>query len=228
LDSDKAFVPTTVRHISRFHLVFEILSLVIYMPEFICLFQYTSDLSWNMQCGEQGRFGLMRSTIMAIVGPVRSDVFLGRFYLALIRLRIFCLVRHWRNMWILRNKLVRKNNKAGLFSNIFMPQGQYDSSTILYNNHNKVSPYDDPTHTATTTTATAKKTRGGNLKNRFKSATAADEASVSSKGTDISRDENGKPKNNAKNEQDDQQLVNATNIGTALMLINSHRALLIT
>jgi hypothetical protein len=180
-----------------------------------------------MQCGEERRFGLMRSTIMAILGPDRKDVFRGRLYMALIRLRIFCLVRHWRNMWVLRNKLVSKTTKAGLFSTIFMPQGQYNNDNIRINNHNKVSPYNKSTPTATTTTTKLKKTRSINLKNRFKSATAGDEASVSSNDTDISRDENGKPQNNA-NEEDDQQLVNATNIGTALMLINSHRALLIT
>ena len=39
--SEKAYLPSTVRYIGRFHLITEMISLIFFVPEFLCLFSST-------------------------------------------------------------------------------------------------------------------------------------------------------------------------------------------
>jgi hypothetical protein len=105
IQSDKAFTPTTVRFISGLHLAVESLSLALFVPEFLCLFQ--SDL----MCDERPKFSFLNSTILAISGPTRLDSFAGRVFYACIRLRVFGLVRHWKNMWVNTKYLKREKQR---------------------------------------------------------------------------------------------------------------------
>ena len=114
--SEKAFAPTTVRYINAFHLFVEALSLGIFIPEFLCLFNGHS-------CGKRLPFSFHNATVIGIVGPSRWDVFAGHAFIALIRLRVFAMVRHWRNFWI-ANTFVNMKSKArqvGFLSN-FVPR----------------------------------------------------------------------------------------------------------
>lgn len=91
--SDKAFAPTIARYINTFHLVVESFSLALFIPEFICLF--TGD-----SCSARLRFSFHNAVLIAVTGPSRRDILCGRAFLALIRLRVFGMVRHWKTMWI--------------------------------------------------------------------------------------------------------------------------------
>ncbi|KAL3919242.1 MAG: hypothetical protein SGILL_003851 [Bacillariaceae sp.] len=102
--SDKAFAPTTVRYISWLHLIVEAVSLGFFTPEFVCLFN--SDLD----CDGRARFSFLRTTLMAIAGSDRVEALAGRAFYACVRLRVFGLVRHWRNMWIRKNFVKQKKN----------------------------------------------------------------------------------------------------------------------
>lgn len=104
--SDKAFTPTTVRYISGLHLFVEFISLVIFVPEFLCLF----DVS-DMTCDGRITFSFLNSTLLAITGPSRRQALAGRALHACVRLRVFSLVRHWKNMWINRTFLRRQKKK---------------------------------------------------------------------------------------------------------------------
>jgi hypothetical protein len=161
--SEKAFAPSTVRYINFFHLLVESLSLAVFIPEFLCL--WTTEYT----CGDRPAFSFFNAAYMAVLGPYRSDAFFGRAYMALIRLRVFGLGRHWKKMWI-NNTFVLghwTSSKEGLFTGVFIP------SRIVANNPE-------------------------NIKNG--------PATGDHKGN---------------------SLTNASNIGTALMVTNSHRALMI-
>lgn len=165
--SEKAYSPSTVRYINAFHLTVEIMMLAFFVPEFVCL------PSSNYGCSDRMRFSYFNAAFMAILGPNRINAFLGRAYVALIRFRVFGLVRHWKKMWINKtfvNKSWKlKSEGGGLLSGVFAPA------------------------------------RVGNF--------------------------DGKPMSEAMNlerqERKEDALINASNIGTALMVTNSHRALMI-
>jgi len=93
IESEKAFSPSTVRYINAFHLFIESFSLAIYIPEFLCLFNGES-------CGKRLPFSFHNAAIIGVIGPTGLDVFYGHVYVALIRLRVFAIVRHWRNFWL--------------------------------------------------------------------------------------------------------------------------------
>lgn len=167
ITSEKAYSPNTVRYINSFHLLIESLSLALFIPEFLCLW------SSAYSCGDRPGFSYFNAVYMAVLGPHRSDAFFGRAYFALVRLRVFGLVRHWKKMWI-NNTFVSMRWKApsgGIFSGLLMP------------NHNpKVAPHQSM-----------------------------------DKKSDNTIDQTGKSNS----------LINASNIGTALMVTNSHRSLII-
>jgi hypothetical protein len=162
--SEKAFAPSTVRYINAFHLFFEFVSLMLFVPEFLCLF--TSRYA----CGDRPFFSYFNAAFVMILGPTLKNVFFGRFYFALIRLRVFGVVRHWKNMWINNTFVNMKWNShpKGIFSGVFPPP--------------RVTPV-----------------QGGR------------------KHLDKAGDEKFR----------EGALTNASNIGTALTVINSHRALMI-
>jgi len=123
--SEKAFAPTTVRYINAFHLFVEALSLGIFIPEFLCLFNGHS-------CGKCLPFSFHNATKIGIVGPSRWDVFAGHAFIALLRLRVFAMVRHWRNFWI-ANTFVNMKSKArqvGFLSNFVPGTGVVRSSGV--------------------------------------------------------------------------------------------------
>jgi hypothetical protein len=102
--SDKAFTPTTVRYISWFHLIAEAVALGFFAPEFWCLFNA------DLVCDGRAKFSFLRTTLMTITGSNRMEALAGRAFYACVRLRVFGLVRHWRNMWIRKNFIKRKTD----------------------------------------------------------------------------------------------------------------------
>ena len=165
--SEKAYAPLTVRSINAFHLSVEIISLGVFVPEFLCL------LTPKYSCSGRPPFSFFNAAFLSVVGPTRLDAFYGRAYMGLTRLRVFGLVRHWKNMWI-NNSFVNKNWKLkearfGLFTGVFAPA--------------RVRPIDTMPR------------------------------------SEASKQERQVRKENA--------LINASNIGTALMVTNSHRSLMI-
>lgn len=166
--SDKAYAPTTVRFINAFHLVVESVSLLCFIPEFYCLFSST------FECGERLGFSFFNAALMGVVGPTRLDAFYGKAFFALIRFRVFGLVRHWKKMWI-NNTFINMRWKAahGFFSG----------------SKKQIAPIKNKRH------------------NRHHSHKAKKEES-----------DDGKKKESV--------LTNASNIGTALMVTNSYRVLI--
>jgi hypothetical protein len=154
LMSEKAYAPSTARFINRFHLCGEIIALVTFFPEFVCLFS-------SHECGDRPAFSLFNALFMSVLGPTRLQTFYGRSFIALVRLRVFGLVRHWKKMWI---------------NNTFVTM------------------------------------RASGMK----SLVAPLRGTPPQKNADPMEDE-----------EKDMGLTNASNIGTALMVINSHRALAI-
>ena len=92
--SDKAYAPSTARHINSFHLVLETIALLLFIPEFNCLATGV--------CGKRILFSGVDAALTAILGPTNSKSAFGSFCVALNSLRIFGLVRHWKTMWINR------------------------------------------------------------------------------------------------------------------------------
>lgn len=167
--SDKAYAPTTLRFINGFHLVVETFCLTMFIPEFLCL--WTSE-----SCSKRYAFSFYNAVLVGVIGPKRSDCFYGRAYMALIRLRVFGLVRHWRNMWITNTFINMKwrVKRTGLFSMLIPSLGSrtyHDRKSLAYRD----------------------------------------------KLDDEKREEKIK----------ELTLINASNIGTALMVTNSYRALTI-
>jgi hypothetical protein len=102
---------------------------------------------------------------MSFLGPERVDVFYGKLYIAIMRLRVFGMVRHWKNMWI-KNTFVEMRSAS--VTSLFMPS------------------------------RAPKFERPGESKESLE-----------------------------RKEKEDDGLTNVSNIGTALMVINSHRALIL-
>ena len=169
IKSEKAFMPTTARFISGFHLVVEAISLAFFVPEFLCLFQP------DVACDERPHFSLAQATLLAINGPTRLKAIAGRAFYACIRLRVFGLVRLWKNMW-LKSKYIKR-----------------DRQTYSHQNWTVAS---NPVQTGVN-----------------------DEEMVTSAAWPNQLRLEQKQRNNA--------LINASNIGTALMVTNSYRALAI-
>jgi hypothetical protein len=167
IQSEKAFMPTTARFISGFHLTVEAISLAFFVPEFLCLFH--SD----MTCDERPDFSLSHATVLAISGPTIWKSIAGRAFYACIRLRIFGLVRLWKNMW-LKSKYIKRQ-------------------------------------------------RQGNRSSQY--------WAIASDATDREKDDEETVMRlnemHLEEKQRNDALINASNIGTALMVTNSYRALAI-
>lgn len=168
--SDKAYAPTTVRFINFFHLIVESVSLLCFIPEFYCMFSPT------MRCDEKLNFSFFNAALMGVVGPTSLDSFYGKAYFALIRFRVFGLVRHWKKMWI-NNTFINMRWKAA--------HGFFSGST------KQVTP----------------------LKDKLRNQHHHHSHKAKKEET-----EEGKKKESV--------LTNASNIGTALMVTNSYRVLI--
>ena len=92
-ESDQAYAPSTARHINLFHLWFESLALLLFIPEFDCLFDKDS-------CGQRVPWSGLWASVYAVDGSDSSRAVAGRLCLGLTSLRLFGLVRHWKQMWI--------------------------------------------------------------------------------------------------------------------------------
>jgi len=209
LITEKAYSPSVVRHINNFHLVMEVLSLVFFVPEFMCLF--TS----NYTCSDRAGFSLLNASLNGVLGPSRNDAFFGRAFYAVVRLRIFGLVRHWKQMWISASmadpSLGRGKNpgQRDIIRGVLVPKtsrGKSRGSAAL------------------SELAKDNIFKDNNLKR--KSHTNFLDGNVDAIEDKRNRREAEKRKA-AEQKRQDKFLTNATNIGTALMLINSHRALLL-
>jgi hypothetical protein len=92
IKSDKAFSPSTARHINRFHLICEVAALLMFLPQTIHV----------LSGKENGIPFFSRETVAlwAINGSTSAYSVLGRLSIGLTFLRTFGLVRHWKQMWI--------------------------------------------------------------------------------------------------------------------------------
>ena len=174
--SDKAFAPTTVRYISGLHLVVEFMSLAFFVPEFLCLFTKSGTT-----CSGRPVFSFLNATLLAVTGSTRIEALAGRAFYACLRLRVFGLVRHWRNMWVHTNFLKRRTKY------LEMSVESRKSARLSLDTTGKVTFGEEPAETI-----------------RF-----------------------SRIKNKMQQKQRDAALINASNIGTALMVTNSYRALTI-
>ena len=195
--SDKAYLPSTVRYLNSFHLISETISLIFFVPEFVCLF------SKDKECGDRFNFSLANSCLMSLYGPDRLHAFFGTSFLCILRLRIFGLVRHWTKMWI-NNTFVRVKGKNGEWR-VLRGKGflvpQYHRAR---QRENVVALEESAMQHQSATTP---------LMNR-------NELNVSDSVSDSVIDER-------KNEfTDDYHLTNASKIGTALFTTNAQRCLL--
>lgn len=121
IKSEKAYIQSTARHISNFHVWTELIALGFFVPEFLCLFSSTP-------CGDSTALSLTESCIKALYGPDRLQAFFGQAFLCVVRLRLFGLVRHWEKMWV-NNIFVRVKGKDGVWrvqrgKGLFIPQGR--------------------------------------------------------------------------------------------------------
>ena len=188
--SEKAFSPQTVRFINAFHFLVELLSLLMFVPEFYCLFSGES-------CSTRFKFSFYNAALKAVTGPTRAEAAAGRLYFALIRLRVFGVVRHWKNMWITNTFLMGRKHEGGWLS-IFFPPRASNKKQVL------------PT-----------------LKRQDSSATetGADGMKGSRGGGDSPKGGDQEQDHHHSHDSKDETLTNASNIGTALMVTNSYRAI---
>ena len=182
IESDKAYAPSTSRNINSYHLFFEFLSLMLFIPEFRC------QMSENCQ---KVPFSAIWASIHSVFGPTRALSALGRFCIGLRSLRIFGLVRHWKKMWI---------------NNTFRDEESFMKSFLV----TCLSRADELDATEANDTT---------YRHRFSRRRKA-------KVEDEGNTEYGQEKRKEKvSLEEDQRLKKAATIGTALMVVNSHRAL---
>lgn len=91
--SDKAFAPSTARQINFFHLLFESLSLLLFIPQFPCVLR--------KDCGDSIPFSNVWASVNAVTSTSETSA-IGHFCLGLSFLKAFGLFRHWKQMWISR------------------------------------------------------------------------------------------------------------------------------
>jgi hypothetical protein len=197
IGSEKAFAPTTERYISGFHLAIELLSLLLFVPEFYCV------LNRSISCGDRMPFSFYNAALMSVIGPSRAEIFYGHAYMALVRLRVFGLVRHWKNMW-LSNTFInqkRKGRNVGFFSSFF-PHGRPTYSLALQQRQKKRQQLLLPDHPSDV------------LDRRKHPQNSLQESAKPSPDPEL-----------LEQKKRERALTNASTIGTALMVTNSYRAL---
>lgn len=94
MDSDKAFTPSTARHISFFHIFYESIALASFVPEMWCHFQ-TAEM-----CHKNCMFSRSHSSLQAVLGRSPRAVLFGRFMMSITTFRFFGVVRHWKQALI--------------------------------------------------------------------------------------------------------------------------------
>lgn len=177
IQGEKKYKPSTARYINRFHLVCESLALLFFLPELQCL------SSAEKSCDEEYPFSLLYA-IRGIL--LQEHIFTSYFIIIVMKLRIFGLVRHWKQMKF--NRSIFEIKGKGDIRNV---KGNEASRRISEVTKNKSNKKDD------------------------------DEREDS----DLEEDrEDGDAVGSSEEEQ---ELNNADKIGTALMVVNSHRAMII-
>lgn len=103
IETDKAYAPLTARNINRFHIGFELIALLMFIPSIICIATDT--------CGDRIWFNGMEAAVSAVKSEDAWRATIGRFSLSLTFLRSFGLVRHWKQMWILHTLEGKNSNE---------------------------------------------------------------------------------------------------------------------
>jgi len=178
--SDKAFAPTTARHINRFHLVCESLALILYIPEVSCILSKTCSYEYI----------IVQSPLWAILSRNGWKAALGRFLLGLTFLRAFGLVRHWKQMWINHTFDCGKEQSSLIRRLLLVEERKKPLRRMMM------------------------------MRRRKKKLDEENESTIGE--DDDAKDISMQHKTGC---DEDQQLKSAATIGTALMLVNSHRAL---
>eukprot|EP00429_Kryptoperidinium_foliaceum_P039921 CAMPEP_0176166240 /NCGR_PEP_ID=MMETSP0120_2-20121206/85020_1 /TAXON_ID=160619 /ORGANISM="Kryptoperidinium foliaceum, Strain CCMP 1326" /LENGTH=1393 /DNA_ID=CAMNT_0017503773 /DNA_START=61 /DNA_END=4240 /DNA_ORIENTATION=- len=173
--SDRAFAPSTARHINGFHIFFETIALATFIPEFRCL--------GSGICFRDSKFSRVTSALESVAGWSHADAARGQFIIGLTVLRIFGLIRHWKQMFI--NNTLFPSKREGL-DKWLIPGAKGSNDTTRRNSTKK---HDDDIDSIVW----------------HPEETAAE----------------------LTNSEDDRRLQNAGTIGTALMVVNSHRALIL-
>jgi hypothetical protein len=106
ITSDKAFAPSVARHINRFHLIFEFLALLTFIPEFNCV------VNTSVCDRRSNNLDRVKASLDAILGSTHAEAARGRFLLSITALRFFGVVRHWKQMWI--NNTFRPMKREGV------------------------------------------------------------------------------------------------------------------
>jgi len=114
--SEKSFSPPTARNINSFHLIFESISLFLYVPEFFAFCSGATD--------HPIPFSLMWGSIRAVLGPTKWLSAAGRFCVGLRTLRMFGLIRHWKKMWI-NCAFEDENTKRNRITNLFIREDEF-------------------------------------------------------------------------------------------------------
>lgn len=99
--SPKSYAPSTRRFIGNFHFVLETFALILFLPEFLCIFT-------NENCSDDLRFGLLWSIRKLEYGESVYDFIRGSLAISFARIRSMGLLRH------LCNRFLRQDIKAEL------------------------------------------------------------------------------------------------------------------
>jgi hypothetical protein len=203
IHSEKAYAPSTARYINRLHLAMELIALLFYIPEISCIFKGGDSCSYASTLNLMNATFLVSlaqsNTISSLNSFPRKAVFVGNCILATLRLRVFGIVRLWKRMWINRSFI---QSSSG-FCQRFIPPKAEENEGIeksSLSTDNPVKP----------------------LKKNDEEGNADDENSV-----DIEMDKGNASTPKPPSKEEDLRLKNASTIGTALMVINSHRTILV-
>ena len=150
--------------------------------------------------GVSGSFLLDKAPLLN--AKPRLVAFTGSCLFGFVRLRVFGVVRHWKRMWINSAYLTPKNKGKSFWREfLFPPRGE----EAMDDNINSREPLLAASH-------------------KKKNASGRDEENDDSIDVEMDAAANA-PKPPSKEE--DSRLKNAATIGTALLVINSHRVMLL-
>lgn len=210
LHTEKAFLPSTARHINSFHLTYEALALILFFPHVIC--------TLSSKCLDGPFLNRTKAPLLALTSASTLEAALGRLDLSLTILRAFGLIRHWKQMWIRSAYEAGKKDEGTfvLFGQHFLRFFAIGFiRKLFFSGHPKTMQ---------------------RFRRRKKDVSSGEEFYAASKNVRIQDDYAFSREDEDEEEQrgqidkiasnpSDVLLKNAASIGTALMLVNSHRAL---
>jgi hypothetical protein len=203
IHSEKAYAPSTARYINRFHLAMELIALMFYIPEILCIFKGGNSCSYASTLNLMNATFLaslaQSNTILSLNSYPRKAVFVGNCILATLRLRVFGIVRFWKRMWINRSFI---QSSSGFFQRFIPPKAEETEG--IEKNSLSIESANKP------------------LKKNEEDDNADDENFF-----DIEMDKLKANTPKPPSKEEDLRLNNASTIGTALMVINSHRTILV-